>query len=180
MSISELINNSREISKSKKKYLLENIGLWLGGGAEGEVYKFGDRAIKFSKGYKRDYLEQLKIVKILAKYDRALVSKIYEQTYLGYGNWYTIMEMMKGLSGEEILSIKNLCSCYLKDCIDCDSFGNRLIDRTNKRMVNLDRSLNYLYRAEGLIYKDWHSGNVMKSKQGVWKVVDINSFEVKE
>lgn len=94
--------------------------------------------------------------------DFAPLVKLFKYTASGFGYRYCVMmERLETVSHTEYNELSNYFYDYARGMLDIPSFAKQFIEHYHKSPYS---------------YQDWHAGNVMKNKNGEYKLIDLESL----
>lgn len=171
----------------------KKIGKCIGRGSYGQVYKYGlNQALKLGyheagrlqaiKTYKRVQIKKpMTMVAVFGFGEGIDFDLTYLKDWRGTSscNYWLIMQLLKPLNYIENVLISTICeSGYtLPEVLDRfrgTRYGKKTLRMLAKRVITWWGKV----CAEGYMY-DIHSGNVMKTKTGQFKLIDLDSFRFK-
>ena len=163
----------KQLNKDQLKKL-PKIGKFLDSGSIGSVYNLpSNRIIKISKIESRHIGKIFSTLDYLKILNSPCVSKIYEYGYIGVLKdshyYYYITEKLKPLSLDENQYINLLC-CYESN------FKKEYYSKLNKKEKKFIKYLKILKTKKNLYHHDFHYNNIMQTKCGELKLVDLESF----
>lgn len=163
-------NIKREYKENRIPW--ERVGKCIGSGYEGRVYEFGSAVIKIV--LKRHKVHIKKDISSLIEWFRDHTYEHIVQPYyvedMGGGAYWYVMERLGELSKEEKSNFYQVTNImYKKDKVRYEprtEYG-----RCRKKFMEAMVYFPY-------VHGDLIGRNVMKDRAGVWKVIDLESFDI--
>lgn len=151
---------SKDFLKYIKRYdIVNKLGRFIGAGSEGVVYGYGkNRIIKILSVPARDYKAVTKTLDWLIKEKPSYVSRVYSYSHL--------------------CEAKSKVPLYSKKT----TFTSHIMYYTAERLVDCfvdghtEQELHKLCKKDGLPTDDVYYCNIMRSRNGVYKVCDIGRY----
>lgn len=148
---------------------LSKVGEYVGSGLHGHVYKYGaNQVIKFGDGWadNKGFRELSSFVKSTKRF--SAIVKIYSVGRFKRDFYWIIMEYLpKSLSRRE----RNYLT-LIEDYVDRIPLDQKKFKRLPNKWKTLARSMRRINKW----YSDLHYDNVKKTKSGLPKVIDIETF----
>jgi len=166
------------------------IGKKLGDGADGEVFEYNDKVIKFSISFDDSYLQKIDLLKCLKEANEKPYVKIYEfkhllstkTKYQDVEIYYSILEKLNKISDDEKKLFHTLICHEDQNKIKTRSKNevDKIIDELNYYLdFNKDKVILFLDQLKNSKFNhlDIHVRNVMKDSFGNFKLIDLDRIE---
>lgn len=163
----------------KQNYKTNDIrGRYISEGAEGQVFNLKNSKNKVIKIFSIGEswvtpLSYKKTLKAVIEHPQPNIAKIFDigvVNFDGHKSYYYVAEKLHKLNGKE--------SLFVDENVD--------IENNLKDIVSYEQKYNKLYNFIKKLHKnkmfevsDLHSGNIMKNKNGNYKLCDLGSVELK-
>ncbi len=142
----------------------------IGAGANGAVYQQSKKKVvklMYNIDSLREWRRVAKNLQLLKNINSPAISKCY-----AFGNlnqfWY---------SSEKLFILSRREANMVIDANVFEYIGINSAEIKSPRLKNLIKELQKVYKKYKLYHTDLHDENIMKTKNGQFKVVDLDSFE---